>query len=964
MGINPVKLLVFLGVAGSLLGAASAATPPVLTSSPQVTVTPLVADDATPYTVTVTFSGVDGYNDIRCVRVLFNYTEANGDQSQGRGLMAWGKSDADVAQYGGAWVLADAVGGGRWGYRTDVWSGASFMTPLGCLLSNAGNASSGSGSRTVSWTFTAKPAWAYNPVMNDADTWAADASYAVGWIDGQATFDVVSGPPTVACETPRPPVVAALWANSVSVAIDSADSATDLYAIMIAPSVGGRMFVQPDGTLNTGPRWQSRESWGTTTVTGLLPNTHYTFQARAFRNTPGYHPSAWSEGASGSTTGTIPVINPYRGAPFSPWVRGQCPFRSVGGDEWGVIWDRTIGSMARGVAGGLDADCYDWRDLDSGSGWGTPAWSGRYSTLEFLQQAAAHQAAPLITANVFGGGFRDWADPPNPGVFVCQPVNGEGLAADWVRYTNNILQSYRQGDEASLSGEDLRVHDSIGGWGVKPRLLQSGAPAVPRVQYWEIGNEPELGSTGSFLTNHSLSPTAYRDRYKSIGAAMLAVDPTLKLGPCLISPSDPAGSGQWLSALAADPAVQLDFVAYHPYYGTIKSFWGNPEGMTSALRDYRSYLNARTAGMRAILSAHGRTCDFIASEWNAVNWDAPEYMQASMAAALGTAETCFAFAEDGVLAGGYWAKPNRVLGVRDTFAALVEHMGDTLVASGDEMGYPSGNSNARIYVTGDSSDESTISIWGLNFDDAQPTTVQLSLGSCQLVSATLKHYGKAGPDSAGGDTSLITSSGMTWDQQDVTAGFEVANFPFTMEDAEITLLVLKIQPLDSDGDGIHDHLDTCPSTANPQQEDSDADGVGDACDVCPGHEDGVDPDLDGRASGCDNCPSAANPDQADADSDGVGDACDACPGTIAGAAVDGSGCPLSPAADFDRDGDVDQTDFAHLQACLGASTIPTTDPECQDARLDGDEDVDQADLIAFKLCLSGEHVPASLGCAD
>ena len=59
--------------------------------------------------------------------------------------------------------------------------------------------------------------------------------------------------------------------------------------------------------------------------------------------------------------------------------------------------------------------------------------------------------------------------------------------------------------------------------------------------------------------------------------------------------------------------------------------------------------------------------------------------------------------------------------------------------------------------------------------------------------------------------------------------------------------------LDSDGDGIADHIDNCPAIANADQLDTDGDGVGDACD---------------------NCPAIANPGQEDSDGDGVGDACD------------------------------------------------------------------------------------------
>jgi outer membrane protein assembly factor BamB len=39
--------------------------------------------------------------------------------------------------------------------------------------------------------------------------------------------------------------------------------------------------------------------------------------------------------------------------------------------------------------------------------------------------------------------------------------------------------------------------------------------------------------------------------------------------------------------------------------------------------------------------------------------------------------------------------------------------------------------------------------------------------------------------------------------------------------------------VDSDGDGVPDATDNCPTTFNPPQSDSDGDGIGDACDPCP-----------------------------------------------------------------------------------------------------------------------------------
>lgn len=68
--------------------------------------------------------------------------------------------------------------------------------------------------------------------------------------------------------------------------------------------------------------------------------------------------------------------------------------------------------------------------------------------------------------------------------------------------------------------------------------------------------------------------------------------------------------------------------------------------------------------------------------------------------------------------------------------------------------------------------------------------------------------------------------------------------------------------------------------------------------------------------------------------------------------------------DFDRDGDVDMTDFGHFQACLSGPLVPQTDPDCTGARLDSDADVDQADTIRFLQCLTGAGFPADPDCAN
>ena len=113
------------------------------------------------------------------------------------------------------------------------------------------------------------------------------------------------------------------------------------------------------------------------------------------------------------------------------------------------------------------------------------------------------------------------------------------------------------------------------------------------------------------------------------------------------------------------------------------------------------------------------------------------------------------------------------------------------------------------------------------------------------------------------------------------------------------------QAIDSDGDGIDDSTDNCPSTANTTQLDTDADGVGDVCDNAssvanPNQED---VDADGVGDVADNCQLIANTNQLDTDADGVGDVCDTDDDndTI----LDGvDNCPnISNLDQFDLDGD-------------------------------------------------------------
>ncbi len=126
---------------------------------------------------------------------------------------------------------------------------------------------------------------------------------------------------------------------------------------------------------------------------------------------------------------------------------------------------------------------------------------------------------------------------------------------------------------------------------------------------------------------------------------------------------------------------------------------------------------------------------------------------------------------------------------------------------------------------------------------------------------------------------------------------------------------------DTDGDGVPDKDDKCPTVKGLQKfegcPDADNDGVVDGNDACPGTPANVavdakgcplDGDGDGIADYLDKCPAEKGLGKLegcpDADNDGVADKDDKCPGTPANVKVDAKGCPI----DTDGDGIADYLD--------------------------------------------------------
>jgi outer membrane protein OmpA-like peptidoglycan-associated protein len=177
-------------------------------------------------------------------------------------------------------------------------------------------------------------------------------------------------------------------------------------------------------------------------------------------------------------------------------------------------------------------------------------------------------------------------------------------------------------------------------------------------------------------------------------------------------------------------------------------------------------------------------------------------------------------------------------------------------------------------------------------------------------------------------------------------------------------------PRDSDGDGVVDTLDRCPTTpagrkVNAQgcELDGDGDGVVDALDRCPTTPAGrkvnaqgceLDGDGDGVVDALDRCPTTpagravnAQGCELDGDGDGVVDALDRCPTTPAGRAVNAQGCEL----DSDGDGVLDAAD-----ACPGTPAATAVDDKgcalpkivsLEGVNFDNDEDLLRSDSLAI-----------------
>ncbi len=456
---------------------------------------------------------------------------------------------------------------------------------------------------------------------------------------------------------------------------------------------------------------------------------------------------------------------------------GQSFNRAILGQNFKIVGSELTGgnSSIRGVAGGSFAEVYDWKTHEG--------VNPRGNTLEYLRAARDLNSEPIITINVHGvaGEVSDFSNFSYTDTSIAGRV---AHAEDWVRYVNGVLPAYRQGDSVPTSDQNI-LNDIT--WSSKQ--LAPGEAAVSKVTYWEIGNEPG-GPRGGF----QLSNAEYKERYRQITSAMLAVDPTIKVG----ATATLVRGDQPISSVINDLSLPIDFIVYHPYDNMGLKFdevLNDPTpdiaGLESRLRGSGDRIRNEHAISQGFLVNAGRDpnqVEHVLSEWNPMSY-LHYTAQSSQAMALASAESIFTMADLNIRAANIWgtlvydSHLDAEFPVTKLFRKMSEHMGDTLIDQ-----YKVGN--LHVYTVIDS-ETGIVTVWGLNFSDSEDASLVMSLSNLDMdevdvMGMTLKHLTR--------DTSLLDISGLSGSPIDwvegALAGFDPGLFTLDVPQASIRLLVI------------------------------------------------------------------------------------------------------------------------------------------------------------------------------
>jgi alpha-N-arabinofuranosidase len=330
--------------------------------------------------------------------------------------------------------------------------------------------------------------------------------------------------------------------------------------------------------------------------------------------------------------GTGPAVNRLVLGSNVQWVDGGDNLLQTGTLSFDSNMLTLAGNMAPTVLrypGGAQSDFYDFtRGLGALAARGSNPQAGTNSTQitymgsgEMLQLDQNLGAAPLFTVNVLTGTAAQ--------------------AAAWVQTTN-------------VAG-----------------LTSPAGGALPKVTYWEIGNEPYLSNpNGSNPNSCELDAATYVARVNAFAQAMRAVDPTIKIGIALSNDKQngivaTAATCQGFATTVLNGLTQpIDFISLHDAYLPY-----DPSGNDHPATDYYWAAMASTqsiatdfAAMRVLLQKYPalQSLPFAVTEYNAVfsfnSSSAYYYSMASPMGALFVADALRYFAaNDTVLMANTWS---------------------------------------------------------------------------------------------------------------------------------------------------------------------------------------------------------------------------------------------------------------------------------------------------------------------
>jgi hypothetical protein len=383
-------------------------------------------------------------------------------------------------------------------------------------------------------------------------------------------------------------------------------------------------------------------------------------------------------------------------------------------------------------------------------------WHDLIGTLDFMRIGRDHDISLISIVN--SRGFPNWFcfPPPfgGPGCYNSQNYyvttdveQLKKLAEDWLIYTHYTVQHFNQATPppsaappGSLDARSYEIWNAIrwqncDGTNQRDVLPALGEQFPPNVEilYWEIGNEPEIALDGvgfdpaAYLQRYGVWRNGLPTDYAGITNAMLDMDirihgqKTIKVGPSLVNKSWP-----YLQELKVNNAW-VDFIAYHPYTSI---YSGRPYNANNWVdNDYDNLrknireINVDQYAWAVQTQSYFQNAELLATEWNPSSWESTYFYKwraRSMAHALASLETIFAFVRGGVDQAHYFTNP--VLGndtnpTYQTFAFLEQgNLGDILL-----QWYPStdqllDNTNHRGYVTQEFA--GTIRLWGVNWGSA------------------------------------------------------------------------------------------------------------------------------------------------------------------------------------------------------------------------------------------------------